>query len=216
MNAEGSNSSMNIKGVLFDFDGTLTRPGALDFPAIKRELGCPADQAILEYLETQPAAQRSVLMKILEEIEDRAAEASHPNKGAEKSILELKKRGVLLGILTRNSLSSVKKALQKFEGVAIHDFAAVITRNESLPKPHPDGVRKAARRMGISTKEILLVGDFRFDIIAGKTAGAKTVLLTNGERVVMLPGDPEPDFVVYNLKEILDILSPHQTPLILP
>ena len=44
---------MIIKGVLFDFDGTLTRPGALDFPAIKQELGCPADQAILEYLETE-------------------------------------------------------------------------------------------------------------------------------------------------------------------
>ena len=28
----------NIKAVLFDFDGTLTQPGALDFPAIKRKL----------------------------------------------------------------------------------------------------------------------------------------------------------------------------------
>jgi len=26
---------MIIKGVLFDFDGTLTLPGALDFPSIK-------------------------------------------------------------------------------------------------------------------------------------------------------------------------------------
>ena len=196
----------NIKGVLFDFDGTLTQPGALDFQAIKQELGCPADQAILEYLETQPAARRSALMKILEKIEDQAAEASRPNKGAEICILELEKRGILLGILTRNSLSSVKKALLKFEGVVIHDFAAVITREVSLPKPHPDGVLKAARQMGISTNEILLVGDFRFDIIAGSAAGAWTVLLANGERAVMLPGDPEPDFVVYNLKEILDIL----------
>jgi hydrogenase expression/formation protein HypE len=197
---------MIIKGVLFDFDGTLTRPGALDFPAIKQQLGCPADQAILEYSETLPAVQRSQLMKTLEDIEDQAAEVSRPNKGAEKCLSVLKGRGILLGILTRNGLNSVKKALQKFEDVTINDFAAVITRDESLPKPHPDGVHEAARRMGLSTKEILMVGDFRFDIIAGSAAGVRTVLLANGERAVMLPGDPEPNYTVYDLEEILDCL----------
>ena len=53
-----------IKGVLFDFDGTLTLPGALDFPAIKRELNCPPDIPILEYLETVPAELKPPLMKI--------------------------------------------------------------------------------------------------------------------------------------------------------
>jgi hydrogenase expression/formation protein HypE len=199
---------MIIKGVLFDFDGTLTLPEALDFPAIKQELGCPADQAILEYLETQTPAQRSSLMKILEGIEDQAAEASRPNKGAEKCLSVLKKRGIILGILTRNGLSSVKKALKKFDGVTIHDFATIITRDESLPKPHPDGVHEAAKQMGLSTREILMVGDFRFDIMAGSAAGARTVLLANRERSVMLPGDPEPDYVVSNLEEILDLSQP--------
>jgi len=32
---------MVIKGVLFDFDGTLTIPGAIDFFDIKDSLGCP-------------------------------------------------------------------------------------------------------------------------------------------------------------------------------
>jgi HAD superfamily hydrolase (TIGR01509 family) len=204
---------MMIKGVLFDFDGTLTLPEALDFPAIKKELGCPSDQAILEYLETQTPVQRSSLMKILEEIEDQAAEASRPNRGAEKCLSVLKERGIVLGILTRNGLSSVKKALKKFDGVTIRDFAAVITRDESLPKPHPDGVHEAARQMGLSIREILMVGDFRFDIMAGSAAGARTVLLANREKSVMLPGDPDPDYVVSNLEEILDL---SQTPPIQP
>jgi HAD superfamily hydrolase (TIGR01509 family) len=194
-----------IKGILFDFDGTLTIPGALDFPAIKRELGCPPDQAILEYLETQTAEKRSSLMKILEEIEDQAAEASRPNRGAEKCLSVLKERGIILGILTRNGLSSVKKALKKFDGITIRDFAAVITRDESLPKPHPDGVYEAARQMGLSTGEILMVGDFRFDVMAGNAAGVKTVLLANGGRSVMLPEDPEPDYIVSHLEEMFDL-----------
>jgi len=196
---------MMIKGILFDFDGTLTTPEALDFPAIKKELGCPQDQAILEYLETQTPEKRSSLMKILEEIEDQAAEASRPNRGAEKCLSVLKERGIILGILTRNGLSSVKKALKKFEGITIRDFAAVITRDESLPKPHPDGVYEAARQMGLSTAEIMMVGDFRFDVMAGNAAGVKTVLLANGERSVMLPGDPETDYTVSHLEEMLDL-----------
>ena len=196
---------MIIKGILFDFDGTLTTPGALDFPAIKKELGCPPDQAILEYLETQTSEKRSSLMRILEEIEDQAAEASCPNRGAEKCLSVLKERGIILGILTRNGLSSVKKALKKFDGITIRDFAAVITRDESLPKPHPDGVYEAARQMGLSTGEIMMVGDFRFDVMAGNAAGVKTVLLANGGRSVMLPGDPVPDYIVSHLEEMLDL-----------
>jgi hydrogenase expression/formation protein HypE len=198
---------MTIKGVLFDFDGTLTHPGALDFPAIKLELGCPVDQPILEYLETLAPARRAELMKILEEKEDIAAKASRPNRGAEKCLSDLKNRGLLLGILTRNSLSSVKKALKTFNGVTAKDFSVIITRDVSQPKPHPDGVIKAARRMGLTSSELLVVGDFRFDVMAGKAAGAWTALLTDGGRSVMAPGDPEPDFTISHLETILDILA---------
>ena len=196
-----------IKGVLFDFDGTLTQPGALDFPAIKRELECPLDHSILEYLEAQPACRRSGLMKILEEREEAAAEASLPNRGAEECLSVLKQMETLLGILTRNSLKSVEKALQRFESIAIDDFVAVITRDSSLPKPHPDGVHQAARQMGITPSDLLVVGDFRFDVMAGKAAGAPTVLLVNRGRAVMEQGDPAPDYTVGSIKEIVGIVE---------
>ncbi len=197
---------MIIKGVLFDFDGTLTLPGALDFPAIKERLGCPPDEPVLEYLETQPATRRVELTKILEEFEEGAAEISRPNNGAEKCLSSLKKKGFLLGILTRNRLSSVERALEKFDGISIRDFAAVITREGSLPKPNPEGVFKAAREMGLLPEELLVVGDFRFDVMAGKAAGAKTVFLTNDGRSLMSQGDSEPDYTFSYLEELLEIL----------
>ena len=43
-----------MKGVLFDFDGTLTKPGAIDFTAIKQTIECPHDMAILEFIKLQP------------------------------------------------------------------------------------------------------------------------------------------------------------------
>jgi phosphoglycolate phosphatase-like HAD superfamily hydrolase len=100
----------------------------------------------------------------------------------------------------------VRLALERFESVRLHDFSAVITRDDSLPKPHPDGVHKACERMGLATSELMVVGDFRFDVMAGKAAGACTVLLTNGRQSLMTPGDPEPDYTVACLEEILQLV----------
>ena len=196
-----------FRGVLFDFDGTLTYPGALDFPAIKREMNCPEDQPILEYLEKQPPHIREPLLKILESKEEQAADESIPNMGAEKCLLTLRSKGILLGILTRNSLKSICRMLEKFDGISTKDFAAIITRENSLPKPSPDGVYKAASLMGIETSELIVVGDFRFDVMAGNKAGAFTVLITNNRQTSMAQGDPAPDYTIDHLEEILEIID---------
>jgi HAD superfamily hydrolase (TIGR01509 family) len=199
-------SRRQIKGVLFDFDGTLTFPGALDFPAIKREMNCPADMAVLEFIATQPASKKGALWKILELRETQAAEQSRPNAGAEKCLSELKRRGIRLGILTRNSLQSVEQALRKFEGSRANDFSVIMTRDDCLPKPHPDGVIRASVLMGIAIEQLMVVGDFRFDIMAGKAAGAYSVLLTNRSEPASGPDDPEPDCVIDHLEELLDLI----------
>jgi hydrogenase expression/formation protein HypE len=203
----GKKEDRKIRGVLFDFDGTLTYPGAIDFDAIKEELCCPADMPILEYLETVSLTEQAPLVAILEAREEAAAQASLPNTGAEKCLSELKAKGLPLGIITRNSMHSVCAALEKFNRITIQDFAAVITREKSLPKPHPDGVYQAAEHMGISPSELMVVGDFRFDVLAGKAAGALTVLLQNSEKSLMSPGDPQPDYTVRHLEEILGIIQ---------
>ncbi|MBU2499320.1 MAG: HAD family hydrolase [Proteobacteria bacterium] len=203
----GGERGKRIKGVLFDLDGTLTFPGALDFPAIKREIACPNDIPILEYLETLPLDRKVPLFKILESKEVEAAAQSYPNTGAEKCLAALKERGLLLGIITRNSIESVRLALEKFRGVALEDFATIITREDFPPKPHPEGVHQAAKSMGLSTSELLVVGDFRFDVMAGKAAGALTVLLTNKKKPALDPGDPVPDYTIGYLEEILELTA---------
>ncbi|MBN2124436.1 MAG: HAD family hydrolase [Deltaproteobacteria bacterium] len=205
-----NNPPKKIRGILFDFDGTLTFPGALDFPAIKRAIGCPPDIPILEYLDTLSPRERAPLEEILDEKEETAATGSLPNRGAEVCLSALKERGFLLGILTRNSLKSVHIALKHFTDIGQEDFDVIITRFDSPPKPHPDGVYQAALRMGLSPEEILVVGDFRFDVIAGKAAGSTTVLLSPQGKSIMQPGDPEPDFIVGHLEEILDIVGGRQ------
>jgi hydrogenase expression/formation protein HypE len=202
---------MAIKGVLFDFDGTLTVPGALDFPSIKRMLGCPLDHPILEFIALQPPECRPGLLRILEEQEDLAAETSLPNRGAESCLQVLKHRQLPMGILTRSRLKPIRISLERFRGVTIDHFEVIITREMSLPKPHPEGVIRAAAEMGLSPGELLVVGDFSFDVISGWGAGAVTVLLTNGGVSVMAPEDPEPDYIIDYLEELPALLSHHSS-----
>ena len=87
--------------VLFDFDGTLTHPDALDFPALRSAIGCPPGTLILEYIEALPTEdERARKRKVLGDFEMAAARASVPNDGAEQMIHALKSRGVRIGILT--------------------------------------------------------------------------------------------------------------------
>ncbi len=192
--------------MLFDFDGTLTLPGALDWPSIRKEIRCPPEIPVLEFIEAQPAEKRKPLWDVLDLREALAAEQSQPNEGAESCLGELKRRGILLGIHTRNSMLSVQRALKKFRNLWAADFAVILTRDDSPPKPYPDGVIKASTQMGVSVQDLMVVGDYRFDIIAGNLAGACTVLLTNGKKQVLLPEDPEPHHVVDHLQEILALL----------
>jgi HAD superfamily hydrolase (TIGR01509 family) len=198
---------MLIRGLLFDFDGTLTRPGSLDFEAIKRAVGCPPDYPILEYLDTLPSTERSEAAAILEEMENEAARNSVPNEGAVALLIWLMRKGLPFGLVTRNGIQSVRIALAAFKPVRESDFIVLITRDDAPPKPDPKGILLAAQRMHLGPRNILFVGDYRFDILAGTAAGMITVLLTNGYSSTLRPDDPRPRYQISRLSELYPILE---------
>ena len=205
--ARGGRPGAEIRAVLFDFDGTLTRPEAIDFAVLRSLLGCPKGIAILEFIEAMESeAARREASRMLEEFELAAARASVPNDGAEDLVALLRDRGIGLGILTRNSMSSIRESMKNFSTISTADFSVIITReNTGRPKPHPDGVHDAARLLGVPPSQLLVVGDYVFDIAAGKAAGAFTALLTNGRPEAVT--DPAPDLTIAKLGELARILG---------
>ncbi len=167
---------------MFDFDGTLTQPGAIDFNAIRREIGCPGRTPVLEFIEALADSQKKAdAWQVVQRFEMAAAAVSEPNRGAEEIIGHIRKSGLRLGILSRNGLASIRRALDNFKYVGETDFDYVGSRDLPLkPKPHPEGVYHAARSMGVDAEQVLVVGDYVFDIQAGQAAGAVTVFLENG------------------------------------
>jgi HAD superfamily hydrolase (TIGR01509 family) len=178
-------SLARIRHWVFDMDGTLTL-AAHDFPAIKRALDIPQEDDILGHLAALPADVSAAKHRWLLEHERGLALASKPAKGAVELVRELAGRGYRLGILTRNAGELAHVTL---EAIGIADCFAiddVLGRDEAAPKPDPGGLLKLARAWGVQPSEMVMVGDYQFDLACGRSAGAQTVL-------VNLPENPWPE-----------------------
>ncbi len=195
-----------IRGILFDFDGTLTQPGSLDFLTLKKALGCPTDVTVLEFIQNLSSQEeQEKAFHVLDHFESDASKASQSNPGAEELVRYVQSKNLPIGIISRNRLGSILRALENFKSVTASDFRVIVSRDDQVPvKPDPAGICLAARKMGVQVEEMLIVGDFFFDIEAGRRAGAVTVFLTNGASSTR--SGVSPDYVISQLSEAQDIV----------
>lgn len=165
-----------IRGWIFDLDGTLT-VAQHDFPAIRRELGIPADEDILTHLGRLPIAERQRLNDELNAIELRLAADVVPAPGAAELVRELHRSGRHLGILTRNLRSVAMASLRRIGVLDCFAPEHILGRDEAPPKPAPDGINQLLADWQLSHTEAVMVGDFHFDLAAGRAAGCRTCLV---------------------------------------
>ncbi len=165
---------MPIGGILFDMDGVVVRQ-RLDFLAIKEEIFGTTHGFILERIADLAPPEQGRAEAILERHETAAAADAEPMDGVLPFLAWMQSRGLRRGLVTRNSRKSVQMVLARL-GLR---FDAVVTREDAPPKPAPDPVLLACQWIGVPPSEVLLVGDFEFDMLAGRRAGVGTVLLRN-------------------------------------
>ncbi|HBO6757454.1 TPA: HAD family hydrolase, partial [Pseudomonas aeruginosa] len=175
----------DIRHWVFDMDGTLTR-AVHDFPAIRRALDIPEQDDILLHLAALPEAEAAAKHAWLLEHERALAEAARPAPGALELVRELQRRGVRLGILTRNDHQLALITLEAIGLGGCFPTEHILGRGEARPKPDPDGLLRIARRWNVTPAELVMVGDYRFDLDCGRAAGSRTVL-------VNLPENPWPE-----------------------
>ncbi len=165
---------------VFDMDGTLTL-AVHDFEAIKRALDIPLEDDILGHLAGLPETVAAAKHAWLLEHERELALAAEPAPGAIELVRELHGRGCQLGILTRNAH---ELALLTLRAIGLDDCFAVpdvIGRDEAPPKPDPGGLLHFARTWQIAPSELVMVGDYRFDLECARAAGARSVLVNLAE-----------------------------------
>lgn len=164
---------MPLRGVIFDMDGTLTEP-AIDFAEMRRRVGIPSGD-ILITIRGWPEERQREAFAIIDEIEELARAKLAVQPGVHELMEYLDARGLPKGIITRNTEKSVRH-LQRFIRTT---FSVVLTRGFHPVKPDPAPVRHICGQWGVPTAEVLMVGDYRDDLVCGKAAGARACLLLN-------------------------------------
>ena len=187
-----------IRGVIFDMDGTLTLPH-MDFQALRRELGIAAGD-IVNYMRSVSGTEKDRVEAILHRFEEDAAVNAELQPGAHDLVAALRARGIKVGLLTRNSRRSVETVCAKF-GLT---FDATVTREDAPHKPSPEPVLKLARLWGLPPAEIMMVGDYVYDLRCGHNAGAKAVLLVNGTAPEWAH---EADAIIHRLDELMHVME---------
>ncbi|GJQ59460.1 MAG: HAD family hydrolase [Candidatus Scalindua sp. AMX11] len=187
-----------LQGIIFDMDGTITKP-KVDFAAVEREIE-EKFGFVLDHAERSSPEARAKAMEMLDQVESQAAIESELNEGVHELLDYLSQKQLKSALFTRNCRKSVDVVLGKHN---LH-FKYVISRDDAKPKPAPDAILLLSKMMEIHTDYLLMVGDYKYDIMCGKAAGAKTALLRYQKDLDM---EVIPDFEIDSLQEIIQIIE---------
>jgi phosphoglycolate phosphatase len=90
--------------------------------------------------------------------------------GAHAGIVELRRRGLRLGIATNDSAAGVEASLAQHDILASFDFIAGCDSGYGA-KPGPGMALAFCEAMGLTPKEVAVVGDAIHDLAMGRAAG---------------------------------------------
>ena len=122
--------------------------------------------------------------------------------------------GVARGLFTEERLQEMNRYLQQYTGVDAvfycphHPGGAVEEYRIkcNCRKPAIGMFQDACRRFDIDMTNSYMVGDRAGDIIAGQNVGIKAILLESGYGTARLEEDVVPDYVVDDLRGVLEVL----------
>jgi len=189
---------MRRSGVLFDFDGTLTKP-YLDFDAIRAEIG--VEGLVLEAIQAMAPDDRARAEQVVRRHERKAAENATLQDGAIEVVAACRVRGFPVGIVTRNARESVELVLRNHQ----LQVDALRTREYGAIKPSPQPVLSICEELGVEPDQSWFVGDHLIDLQTGKAAGCRTVLFAHEDTPAEFA--EQADFLILRLDALLGIIG---------
>lgn len=126
-----------------------------------------------------------------------------------ETLVQLRSRGVAMGIFTSRRSPSVRPTLQH---TRIDSFFDVIITGEQVQngKPHPEGLLKALCALNVEPVNAYMVGDTDLDIMVGKGAGAKTIGVSWGMRGLDVYAYGA-DYVIDSMEGLAPLLFPNES-----
>lgn len=193
-----SQSNMeNIRIMILDFDGTLGDTAGVivkTMQATIKELGLPsrsdeqcAAMIGLRLIEIPPVLfpeceldgeyYANTYRRLFHDFNTDGAVELYPD--VLETLVELKKRGIILTIASSRSKASLTEYVSALGLESVISF--VLGADDVKDgKPAPEAVNRTLEKFGFLPEEALVVGDTTFDIQMGKAAGTRTCGVTYG------------------------------------
>ncbi len=132
-----------------------------------------------------------------------------PRPDTKEVIVELHRRGYCLGIIANTITETEIPDWLEEEGLTQYFDTVILSSILGQRKPGPEIYWEAARRIGVEPARSVYVGDNPSrDILGTRLAGfGMTILLMEPDTLEKEPstGDQEPDLVIHELRELLQI-----------
>lgn len=195
-----------VRGIVFDMDGTLV-DSRLDYDAIRADLGLPRGVPILEAIAAiADVSTQQQMQDVMHSHEIKGADEAVLFEGVREFLNHVEDIGIFKAVLTRNSRASTQRTLTRLD----LQFSQIVTREDAAPKPDPAGVVLIARQWGISPREMIVIGDYLFDLQAGRGAGARSVLFAPQD-IPAFSG--EADYILRHFHDAASLLERlHESP----
>lgn len=222
-------SPLLLDTVVFDFDGTLAHLN-IDFGEMRRQVlalfplfgldpGLMEDKYILEGIEAgvqslkeRGGADSCFFEQRAEEallsVERKAARESYLLPGIPEALSQLKRMGLRLGIVTRNSAQAVSQLLSRD-----HLTYDVLLCREDVGrqrvKPNPAHLQKALQILERKSENTLMVGDHPLDIRVAKKVGAYSAGVLTGRHSAHDFEEEGADLLLTSVGELPSLFDSH-------
>lgn len=126
--------------------------------------------------------------------------------GVRRALSELKRRGYLVGIVSRRTRKVLEEEMEKFKLQGLVDTLVGADEVEKQ-KPDPTPILLAAKRLNVDVGCCVVVGDATSDIKAGKSAGAFAVGVLTGLQDADQLRTESPDAIIAKIADLVPVLE---------
>jgi HAD superfamily hydrolase (TIGR01509 family) len=211
-----------IKGVVFDFDGTLVDSMKMILEALNEALrrrnlstisldllGRMAGRPISDILNAEMTVPEPIIKAVEKDVFNAYAKFCRTNCQLLPNVVStlkiLKSKGVKLGLLTTTPRKPLKVVVRQ---LAIGKyFDIMLAKDDAKNKPDPDGLKQIITEFGIGKDECLYVGDSPIDVLTGKAAGVRTIAITTGVTTMEQLKEKTPDDIITDVKQLLTFVN---------
>jgi putative hydrolase of the HAD superfamily len=138
-----------------------------------------------------------------------------PRDDVKETVIELSKRGYLMGIIANTITETEIPDYLKTDGLADYFKTVILSSKVGIRKPNPEIYWEAARRIGVEPAKCVYVGDNPVrDVEGTRLAGyGMMILILEPATLAKEPptGEVKPDHTIREIKDLLDIFPPRQS-----